>query len=338
MKVAVIGANGNVGTELCILLKNECDIIPIVRNKVASVFLEYHGLKCGIGDLTNNDTAKTLLEDADVIVNATWVSDRFSGSQNQTSREMNKKIIENCFKFSKKTAVIVYLGTIRAFANKVDPKTSKFFPPRYDVEKQFLDKIMQKFAKRFNKKGISFRCGHVFGDGQPNAIALKKLLSERKNYSIQVHPDIASNILHIVTLKDAIFKCIDEKIKSNTYSLVNNPQWSWKEVFDFYNSNAILSFSLPESKHDTLSQKIFRTLKGKRKYLLPILYNAPKKYESKIIKELSIRKYRSEISKIKISENITNGNFSYIPIPGIQLPNLEKTRELLKNYDSSVFL
>ena len=33
MKIAVIGANGNVGTELCYMLKDNCEVIPIVRNK-----------------------------------------------------------------------------------------------------------------------------------------------------------------------------------------------------------------------------------------------------------------------------------------------------------------
>jgi len=338
MKIGIIGANGNVGTELCILLQNDCDVIPIVRNKIASAFLEYHGINCRLGDVANDESAKTLLDDLDIIVNATWVADRFSGSQNQTSKEINKKLIENCFKFSKKSATIVYLSTIRAFGNKVDPVTSKYFPPRYDVEKKFLDKIVQKSAKKFNKKGISFRCGHVFGNGQPNTIVLKKLLSQNKSYSLPVNPDNASNILHIVTLKDAIFKCIDKKIKSNTYSLVNNPQWSWKEVFDFYNSNSTLMFSIPQQKQTSINQKIFKLFKGKRKFMLPILYRVPKKYEPKIIKELSIRKYSSEISKINSYEQITNGNFSYVPIPGIQLPNLEKTKDSLKNYDGSVFL
>ena len=102
MKIAIIGANGNVGTELSYLLKDNCDVIPIVRNRIGSVFLEHHGISCRIGDISNSETAKTLLKDIDVVVNATWVSDRFSGSQNQTSKLINKTIIENSFKYSKK--------------------------------------------------------------------------------------------------------------------------------------------------------------------------------------------------------------------------------------------
>ena len=242
MKIAVIGANGNVGTELTYLLNEDCEVIPITRNKIGSVFLEHHGIGCRIADILNPDMAKDALKDIDVVVNATWVSDRFSGSQNQSSRVVNKTIIENCFKFSKKDSVIIYLSTVRAFANKVDPTTSKFWPPRYDVEKQYLEKIVNKNVRKYNKKGISFRCGHVFGEGQPNTIEIRKLLSQNKKLTIAVNPNSSSNIVHIMTLKDAIFKCLDKKIKSGTYSLVNYPQWTWKEIFDFYNKNCDLKF------------------------------------------------------------------------------------------------
>jgi hypothetical protein len=82
---------------------------------------------------------------------------------------------------------------------------------------------------------------------------------------------------------------------------------------------------------------IFKILKGKRKYLIPILYHFPRKFESRVIKELSIRKYKSEINKLELKNKISSGNFVYFEIPGIKLPNLLNTREELKKYDSSIF-
>ena len=338
MKIAIIGANGNVGTELSYLLKNECEIIPIVRNRVGGAFLEHQGIKCRIGDIANSESAKKILSDIDVVINSTWISDRFSGSQNQTSRLIGKNIIENCFKYTKQDAKIIYLSTVRAFSNKVDPTTSKYWQPRYDVEKRFLEKVMKKNLKKYKKKGIVFRCGHVFGEGQPNTKEIRKQLSKKEKLIIEANPNDASNILHIITLKDAIFKCLDKKIKSNTYSLVNNPQWTWKEIYEFYNQSAELEFVPPTIKTKiNLNQIIFKILKGKRKYLIPILYHFPRKFESRVIKELSIRKYKSEINKLELKNKISSGNFVYFEIPGIKLPNLLNTREELKKYDSSIF-
>ena len=51
MKLAVIGANGQVGTELCFLLRENVDLIPIVRNKLGTIFLKHNGFKCCIADI-----------------------------------------------------------------------------------------------------------------------------------------------------------------------------------------------------------------------------------------------------------------------------------------------
>ena len=43
MKLALIGANGNVGSELWFLLQNDVELKPITRNRLGSVFLNHHG-------------------------------------------------------------------------------------------------------------------------------------------------------------------------------------------------------------------------------------------------------------------------------------------------------
>ena len=56
MKLALIGANGKVGTELCFLLKNEVEgIKPIIRNNLGAVFLKFHGFNCTIADIQEKD-------------------------------------------------------------------------------------------------------------------------------------------------------------------------------------------------------------------------------------------------------------------------------------------
>jgi len=46
MKLAVVGANGKVGTELCFLLKDEIEVVPIVRNRLGAIFLNHNGFNC----------------------------------------------------------------------------------------------------------------------------------------------------------------------------------------------------------------------------------------------------------------------------------------------------
>jgi hypothetical protein len=52
-----------------------------------------------------------------------------------------------------------------------------------------------------------------------------------------VKAEKASNVVHTVTIADAVRRCTFDSISPGLYSLVNVPQWSWKEVFEHYNTS-----------------------------------------------------------------------------------------------------
>ena len=126
MKLGLIGANGNVGTELCFLLKNDVDLKPIIRNRLGAVFLKHHSFPCIIADISQNKDSKECLADIDAVVISSYATDPFSGSQTQSSQKINEQIIKNSVKFSAEDATIIYFSTIRAFSHKIDPNTSRF--------------------------------------------------------------------------------------------------------------------------------------------------------------------------------------------------------------------
>jgi dTDP-4-dehydrorhamnose reductase len=265
------------------------------------------------------------------------VADRFSGSQNQTSKAINEKLIKNSVRFSTKNSTIIYLSTIRAFAHKVDPKTSRFWPPRYDKEKQHLERVLVSECQREKKKGVAFRCGHVFGEHQPSTKAMKKLLSGRKKLVIQANSDWKSNIVHIVTLNNAIFRCIQPDVKPGVYSIVNNPQWTWKEVYENYNKNSQIEFKPAKQVSRNISNSIWKILKSNKKLMVPILYRMPKSFEKHLLRKLSMRRIKMEISMLNDKEYVFSGNFNYVPMPGPFLAGLADTRELLKKYSPEIF-
>src|SRR5262249_55448105 len=45
--------------------------------------------------------------------------------------------------------------------------------------------------------------------------------------------DRASNTVHVATIIDAILKVAAGAATAGTYDLMNKPQWSWKEVFEY---------------------------------------------------------------------------------------------------------
>lgn len=337
MKLGLIGANGSVGSELCFLLKNEVDLKPITRNKLGSVFLKHHGFDCTISDISNETDAKQSLSDLDVVVISSYATDPFSGSQTRSSQQINENIIKNSIKFSKENSIIIYFSTIRAFSDKIDPNTSKFWTkPGYDKEKKHLENFFISESKKRKKKAFAFRIGHVFGDNQSRTRDFKKIFS-KQSIIVQVDPEKKSNIVHTVTIKDAIMKCIQSNITSGIFSLVNNPQWSWKEVIDFYKTPETNIEYRTMSTNPPENSLVWNILKSNKKFLAPLRYYISPKFDTKINKKFATKRMMAAISNLKTEELFYTSEFNYKPIPGPFLNNLEDTKILLKNYNLNVF-
>jgi len=337
MKLGLIGANGSVGSELCFLLKNEVDLKPITRNKLGSVFLKHHGFDCTISDISNETDAKQSLSDLDVVVISSYATDPFSGSQTRSSQQINENIIKNSIKFSKENSIIIYFSTIRAFSDKIDPNTSKFWTkPGYDKEKKHLENFFISESKKRKKKAFAFRIGHVFGDNQSRTRDFKKIFS-KQSIIVQVDPEKKSNIVHTVTIKDAIMKCIQSNITSGIFSLVNNPQWSWKEVIDFYKTPETNIEYRTMSTNPPENSLVWNILKSNKKFLVPLRYYISPKFDTKINKKFATKRMMAAISNLKTEELFYTSEFNYKPIPGPFLNNLEDTKILLKNYSLNVF-
>jgi dTDP-4-dehydrorhamnose reductase len=337
MKLGLIGANGNVGRELCFLLKNDVDLKPIIRNKLGAVFLKHHGFDCTISDISDKQDAMQSLSDVDVVVISSYATDPFSGSQTRSSQQINENIIKNAIKFSKKNAVIIYFSTIRVFSHKVDPSTSRFLAtPGYDKDKKHLEKVLVSESKKNNKKFFGLRLGHVFGNNQERTRDFKKIFS-KPTIKVQVNPEKKSNVVHTITIKDAILKCLEPDMPSGIFSLVNNPQWTWKEVIDSY-KNPETNVEYKRELINSVENNFFwNILKSNKKFLAPLRYYISPKFDSKINKKLATKRMIVAISNLKTEDIFYTSAFNYEPIPGPFLNNLEETNFLLKNYNLEFF-
>ena len=385
MKLGLIGANGNVGTELSFLLKNNVELIPIVRNRLGALFLDYHDFPSRLSDISKENDALESLSDLDSIIISSYSVDTYSGSQTRSSQKINEDIIKNVIKFSKDNIKLFYFSTIRAFSNDIVPNSLNFkMKSNFEKEKIHLEKIFLSESKKNSKRAFIFRMSQVFGENQPRTRYFRKALSHDK-VIVQVSPEKKSNIVHIQTIKDAIIKCLENNYDSGIYSLVNNPQWTWKNVIDYYKKpdtiieyeSEILSqnkLHIPEKNENGF---FWNLLKSNKKYIKPLLYYASAKFEPQIKKKLAEKKMLNAIHSIQKSklahsdmdkksqslciERYTNAKaylddlitknqissipdglielnntirfnieeFSFNPIPGTFVPNLENTQKLL---------
>ena len=309
MKLGLIGANSNVGTELSFLLKNDVNLIPITRNKLGALFLTYHKFPCRIFDISKENDARESLCDLDSVIISSYAVDSYSGSQTRSSQKINGDIIKNTTKFAKDNATLFFFSTIRSFSNDIVPNTSNLgIKSSFEKEKIHLEKLLLSESKKNNKRAFIFRMSQVFGENQPRTNYFRKSLSSNK-VQVQVSPEKKSNIVHTLTIKDAIMKCLENQYLPGIYSLVNSPQWTWKNVIDYYKKpETIIEYESKitqqneiESSDKNANGLFWNLLKSNKKYIKPFLYYASTKFEPQIKKKLAEKKMLNAISSIKNS-------------------------------------
>ncbi len=68
--IVVLGANGQVGLEVCLFLHAMTDVavVPVVRSELGAALLERCGIRCRIGALSDSRDSSRLLDGADLVV------------------------------------------------------------------------------------------------------------------------------------------------------------------------------------------------------------------------------------------------------------------------------
>lgn len=334
MKLAIVGANGKVGTELCLLYKHDPDtvVIPVIRNFIGSAFLSSHDFECRIADVARIDDARGALSDADMVVIASYVN-----NPGRAGLAANRAIVENCVQVTKPSCKSIYFSTIRAFGRRVDPNTPRLaFPYEKDRRKRQLEKSFLRTCRRPQKPGIALRLGHVFGANQPRPARLRKLLAEHDVVRVNAVPDRASNVVHTVTVKECIDLFARTDIPLGVYSLVNVPQWTWSEVLEYYNSGARILFEDTQSPRRGLFQRLrtwlMKTAYAQRTRIVGAREFVPPALDRRLVLGVLIQKIRSDVAHLDESHVITidGHEYAYRPIPGQQLAGLTETRTLLE--------
>lgn len=349
MKLAVIGANGRVGTELCFLLRaSGVNVVPVVRSRIGTVFLDYHGFECRIAETTNKEDSKNSLSDIDVVVVAALATDN---GFTRRSRITNDAIMQNSVKFCKKHGRVIYLSSIRAFSSAVDEHTSRFLiSPPYDIEKRRGEKNLLRHCDKEGKAGYALRLGHVIGRNQQRSRNIIELLSHQPEIRLQVSPNRLSNFLHVDTLKEAIMKCAESDLTPGRYSVVNCPQWTWRDVFDYYGGTANIVFDGDPQKKKWLAIKnVLQALRAfvdaqtthpslllldteRTLHLGFLRLYMPTKMEHRLRYRFFVAKASYEVQELmKLNAATWFSEFGYKPIPGPFIPGLSKTETLLKN-------
>jgi nucleoside-diphosphate-sugar epimerase len=226
-RIAVLGANGQVGAELCLLLANHrhVELVPVCRNRAGSAFLRYHGLRCRHGLPADAAQAADLFGDCDVIVNAALAA----GTPRQ-QRAGEHALISNSLRWSRPGARVIYFSTMMVHGS---PRPGTWLRRRtaYGKLKRRSERVVRAEGKRHNKETYILRLGHVCGELQNISRELRRHLHGGE--VVVTTPEGPSNTVYTCTIADAVLKIADGKERPGTYDLMCWPEWTWQEVYAY---------------------------------------------------------------------------------------------------------
>jgi nucleoside-diphosphate-sugar epimerase len=231
MRVGVLGANGQIAATLLRRLAADSDIKPVAvcRNRVGAAVISDVDCDVRIGSVADQDTARELLSDCNVVVNCIWpnLPSTEIGPENEAIID-NLKQLQNLKRVVHLSSVAVY-GCIHSgstFARPL-PDTS------YGREKLSLEKYVAKMFSGSKREYFIIRLGHVFGPHQWLSTSVIDLAASGR-FSLPFDGSCPSNAIHVEELASALTWLVSANVPSGTYNLAGTPQQTWRQIFDWH--------------------------------------------------------------------------------------------------------
>jgi nucleoside-diphosphate-sugar epimerase len=229
--IGVLGANGQVGAEVCLLL-NQMDgvrVVPICRTELGSTLLRRCGLECRHGKLDNPAEATRLLAGCDLVADFTLPQDGVTAEIRATV----KQIVTAAIQTSPGPSRFVYISTLMAFgfASQDQMFRHRFLSRTlYGSTKRYAERLAFRLGRRLGREVFVLRLGQVHGELQSvSSYMLRKI--ENETAYIPVGPSYA---VFAYTIAEALVKIARGEERPGRYSLISAPDWSWREVYEYY--------------------------------------------------------------------------------------------------------
>jgi nucleoside-diphosphate-sugar epimerase len=236
-RVAILGANGQVGAEVSLRLRDVegIEVVPIARNVSGSAFLRSNGMECRHGCISDPAEARSLISDCDVVVNFALSNTAIP----RADRDINRQIVRSMVAAAKPGAPIVFASTIMVYA----PGMKFWFPDSYGLEKLIAERMFRRACRTSRHPAFVFRLGHVMGEMQN---ITSKICGEIRDGKVALpHEGLrASNTVFTAAIVEAIVQVAHAAPKPGTFDLITFPQWTWLEVYKYYAAQLRLPLQL----------------------------------------------------------------------------------------------
>jgi len=271
MRVAIVGAGGQVGSALLRYFANAAGIhaVGICRSRVSAARLLLEGREVRVGSVTQESSARTLLSDADVIINCALPQ----GGPAQTAKE--NRALENGLCAGAAGRTLIHLSSVAVYGSPIVAQRVNFCKPRptsrYGREKLCSERHLLRLARRFSVKCSIVRLGHVYGPGLHWSRALCDLVAE-PDFMLPFHGAKPSNAVYIDNVARALGQIMAGATDPGVYNLFDCPQTTWLDLLNMH-SEAIGRNQVPmlsEEQNRDLAR--YCALLGGRSLLLQLAF------------------------------------------------------------------
>lgn len=252
VKVAVVGAGGQVGTNLLFRLNHHPQIraVGICRNELTAASLRMQDFEVRCGSIAEQASTSGLLGDSQVVVYCAA-----AGGMPAHAREANERTIDGLLSTNGQRH-IVFFSSAAVYGTCIDVTRNTFEKPRpdwiYGREKLHLESYFARSLRQSQHAGIIVRLGHVYGAGQWLSRTIFGILADEKR-TLPFDGALVSNAIHVNNVAAAIEQTVLHWPESGIYNLFDQPNSTWRAIFDWH-SMSLGSFPIASSEDSESEQ------------------------------------------------------------------------------------
>lgn len=233
-RVAILGANGQVGSELALLLgeSGEVDLIGVVRSEYGAALLRLAGVPHATARFDDAKALARAIGDCDLVVDLTYPSGQLPDIPG-----MIEANISAVMRATRRGAGYLHMSSIMAFGMPSGgTQLRNYLIPRasYGHIKRWAEGCAVRLGRKYGVETFVFRLGQVHGVLQAVTQDYRRRV-EAGALRFEGDSHALSTTVFANAVADAVLVCARRQIESErTYTLVSNPQWSLGELADVY--------------------------------------------------------------------------------------------------------
>lgn len=232
-RIVVIGANGQVGSEVCLMLRlmRGVEVVPVCRTEIGSAFLRRCGFAVRHGSVGDAKQAPRLLEGADVVADFSLPT----GSASEVQTVM-RQLIPTVMQSAPRGVPVAYMSSITAFGipDFHQPlREYRFSRNMYGACKREGEKLAASAAHKNNRPAYVLRVGVVHGELQ--AVSRQTLEQVRLRAGVTTWiPDGPSFTVFAFSIAETLLGIVHGRETPGQYTMLSNPAWTWRDVHEWY--------------------------------------------------------------------------------------------------------